>query len=301
MKLIISGASGLLGSRLTSYFEKAGASVLPISRVPSDLPSKSSVAWNPKTGWFDTEQMEGADAIIHLAGENVGDGLWTKAKKERILSSRIKGTEQIVNAISKLNKPPKILFSASATGFYGHSGSDRRDESLPSGNGFLASVCVAWENEANKVAAYGVRPVLLRFGVILDPAGGALKKMLLPFRLGLGGRIGNGSQLFPWIAAPEIPQIIETLIQSARPLSGPINMVAPQQVTNLGFTQALAAHLHRPAVFPLPEFAVKTIFGEMGEEMLLGSCRAVPSVLESLPYSFAYPTLETTFQSLLPR
>jgi uncharacterized protein (TIGR01777 family) len=301
MKLLISGASGLLGKRLTHHFETIGATVLPITRVTSDLPTKTSVAWNPTSGWLDTEQMEGAEAIIHLAGENVAEGRWSAAKKDRILSSRVVGTHQIVSAIAKLNAPPKILFNASGTGFYGHSEQELRDESHPAGKGFLASVCVAWEKEATKVATYGVRPILLRFGVILDPDGGALKKMLLPFRMGLGGRIGTGEQFFPWIAAPEIPQILETLILQAPNQVGPINMVAPQQVTNREFTQALASHLHRPAVIPVPEFAIRMLLGEMGEEMLLGSCRPVPKVLESIRYPFLHPTLESSFQSLLPR
>jgi uncharacterized protein len=301
MKLLISGASGLLGKRLTQHFETTGATVLPITRVSSDLPKEASVAWNPTSGWFDTDQMEHADAIIHLAGENVAEGRWSVAKKKRILSSRVTGTQQIVNAISKLERPPKILFNASGTGFYGDSDQEPRDESHPAGKGFLASVCVAWEKEATKVAGYGVRPILLRFGVILDPDGGALKKMLLPFRMGLGGRIGTGEQFFPWISAPEIPRILETLIHSSPNVVGPINMVAPQQVTNRDFTQALASYLRRPAVIPVPKFAIKMLFGEMGTEMLLGSCRPVPKVLESIPYSFLHPTLASTLKTLLPK
>jgi uncharacterized protein (TIGR01777 family) len=301
MKLLISGASGLLGKRLTRHFETSGATVLSITRVSSDLPTETSVAWNPTSGWLDTDQMEGADAIIHLAGENVAEGRWSVAKKKRILSSRVAGTQQIVSAIAKLETPPKILFNASATGFYGHSERELCDESHAAGKGFLASVCVAWEKEATKVAAYGVRPILLRFGVILDSDEGALKKMLLPFRIGLGGRLGTGEQFFPWIAAPEIPRILETLIHQTPDQAGPINMVTPQQVTNMEFTQALASHLHRPAVIPVPEFAIKMLLGEMGTEMLLGSCRAVPKVLESIQYPFLHPTLESTLQTLLPR
>ena len=301
MKLLISGASGLLGKRLTHYFEKTGATVLPITRVSSDLSTESSIAWNPTSGWLDIEQMEGANAIIHLAGENVAEGRWSNAKKNRIHSSRVVGTQQIVSAIGKLKSPPKIFFCASGTGFYGHSERELRDESHPTGKGFLASVCVAWEKEASKVTAYGTRPILLRFGVILDPDGGALKKMLLPFRMGLGGRIGSGNQFFPWIAAPEIPRILDTLIHSSPNLNGPINMVAPQQVTNLEFTHALASHLHRPTMIPFPEFAIKMLLGEMGTEMLLGSCRPVPKVLESIQYPFLHPTIKSTLQNLLPR
>ena len=301
MKILISGARGLLGKRLSCFFKDTGSTVLPITRVATDQAIDAGVAWNPQTAWFDRHSMENAEAVIHLAGENVGDGLWTKGKKERIFASRIEGTQQLVSAIAKLEHPPKTLFCASATGFYGYTGDLERLEHDAAGEGFLATVCAAWENEANKVAPLGTRPILLRFGVILDPAGGALKKMILPFRIGLGGRIGSGQQYFPWIAGPEIPHIIDALIHRYPDLTGPVNMVAPQSVTNAAFTQALASHLRRPALLPFPAFMVKTLFGKMGREMLLGSCRAIPSVLSKTDYSFAYPSLEATFDAILPK
>ncbi len=298
MKILISGASGLLGSQLKRFFKESGAQVFPITRVVANGSITNGVAWNPSTGWFDCQAMEGTDTVIHLAGENVATGPWTKRKKARIHSSRVQGTGQLVSAISQLKNPPKTFFCASATGFYGNTGEVECRETHTAGKGFLASVCVDWEREAQKARTDSTRVVLLRFGVILDPSGGALKKMLLPFRLGLGGRIGSGKQYFPWIAAPEIPRIIDSLIHHYPNLSGPVNMVAPQAVTNAIFTKTLARHLKRPALIPVPELAVKALFGEMGKEMFLGSCQAIPSALEQAGYSFAYPNLDATFQSL---
>ena len=298
MKMLVSGAGGLLGKRLCDYFRSQSAEVLPIVRVHPDQSSKIGVAWNPRSGWFDLNRMEAADIVIHLAGDNIAKGRWTSAKKERIRASRVDGTTQLVNALSRLQLPPRRFFCASAIGFYGNSGSQPRTETDAAGRGFLASVCVDWENATLPATAARIPTTLLRFGAILDPAGGALGKMLLPFRLGLGGRLGSGKQIFPWIAAPEIPQIIEFLAQQSSDASGPVNVVSPQIVTNGEFTRALAQHLRRPSWFSIPEFVIRSTFGEMGREMLLSGCPVLPQALVDKGYVFRYPTLDDCFKAI---
>lgn len=301
MKMLISGAGGLLGKRLCAYFRSQSASVFPIVRVHSDQSSETGAAWNPQSGWFDLNRMEEADIVIHLAGDNIAKDRWTPAKKKRIHASRVDGTTQLANALSCLRLPPRRFFCASAVGFYGHSESQPRTETDAAGKGFLASVCVDWENAIFPATAAGIPTTLLRFGAILDPAGGALGKMLIPFRLGLGGRLGSGKQFFPWIAAPEIPQIIKFLAQQPSTTSGPVNVVAPQIVTNGEFTRALARHLRRPSWFPVPEFVIRNAFGEMGREMLLSGCPVLPQALVEKGYVFRYPTLDACFKAVLPR
>lgn len=301
MKMLVSGAGGFLGKRLCDYFRSQSADVLPIMRVRSDQSSETGAAWNPRSGWFDLNRMEAADIVIHLAGDNIAEGRWTPAKKERIRASRVDGTTQLANALSRLQLPPRHFFCASAVGLYGNSESQPRTETDAAGKGFLASVCVDWENATIPATAARIPTTLLRFGAILDPAGGALGKMLLPFRLGLGGRLGSGKQSFPWIAAPEIQQIIEFLAQQPSIASGPINVVAPQIVTNGEFTRALAQHLRRPSWFPVPEFVIRSAFGEMGQEMLLSGCPVLPQALVEKGYVFRYPTLDDCFKAILPR
>lgn len=297
MKILISGSRGLVGKRLTQHFSEAGSTVVPITRTHTDEPLSDAVAWNPASGWFDTKAMEQADVVIHLAGDNIADGLWTRKKKQRITTSRIQGTAHLAEALSQLKSPPKTFFCASATGFYGTKVFDPATESSPPGKGFLAETCQAWETEALRVQERGIRTILLRFGVILDPAGGALKKMWLPFRLGLGGRIGKGRQYFPWIAAPEIPPILDFLIHKAPDAQGPINIVAPQAVTNAQFTQTLARYLHRPAVIPVPAILIRLALGEMGRETLLASGHIHPEKLTTLGYPFHYPQLTQALDS----
>ena len=298
MKRIISGASGFVGQLLVDAWRAQAVPVVPIQRVEHSEALREAVAWNVGTGWLDHAQLEGASVVVHLAGENVGSGRWTRRKKERIRGSRVDGTRQLVSALSRLKCPPSLFLCASATGFYGPSSEGSRNETHPSGEGFLASVCSAWETEAMRAAEAGIRTVLLRFGVILDPRKGALKKMLLPFRLGLGGCIGSGSQYMPWICSHEIPHAVEFLMQQ-QAISGPVNLVSPEPMTNQEFTRALARQLNRPALLPLPAFAVRLLFGEMGEETLLSSCRAEPMVLNDHAYPFRHPTLREALARLL--
>ena len=267
MKRIISGASGFVGQLLVDAWRAQAVPVVPIQRVEHSEALREAVAWNVGTGWLDHAQLEGASVVVHLAGENVGSGRWTRRKKERIRGSRVDGTRQLVSALSRLKCPPSLFLCASATGFYGPS-------------------------------SEGSRTVLLRFGVILDPRKGALKKMLLPFRLGLGGCIGSGSQYMPWICSHEIPHAVEFLMQQ-QAISGPVNLVSPEPMTNQEFTRALARQLNRPALLPLPAFAGRLLFGEMGEETLLSSWRAEPKVLTDHAYPFRHPTLREALARLL--
>lgn len=298
MKVLISGANGFLGKRLRDHFDHRGDSIFSIQRVSSNIRLDNAIAWNIENGWLDLAPMENADLLIHLAGENIF-GRWTAAKKARIRQSRLDGTAQLVEAISRLNHPPQILFSASASGFYGSCGNDFKKEHSPKGRGFLAELCADWEAAAGQAQRFGVRVLMLRLGVILDPTGGALKKMLLPFRLGFGGRFGKGDQYFPWIAAAEIPFIMDFLIREN--VCGPINLVAPDCITNADFTKALARHLARPARLPFPKRLAQILFGEMADETLLASCRAIPALLQSLNYSFRYPTLQKCLDKILPQ
>ncbi len=298
MKVLISGASGFLGRQLTAHFQSGGHTVLPIQRVRTPDPLPDAVAWHAASDWLDLSAMDGAEVVIHLAGENIANGRWTRAKRQRILNSRVNGTQQLVQALEQVSHRPKTFLCASATGYYGSSDEPRR-ESDPPGTDFLASVCVAWEDAARMATRLGIRTLSLRFGVILDPSGGALRKMRLPFQLGLGGRLGSGKQYFPWIAAPEIPLILDYLLECE--LSGPINFVAPQAVTNATFTRTLARHLHRPAVIPLPAFAIGMLFGEMGKATLLSSCQATPSALTEHGYPFRYPTLDDALATIWPK
>ena len=298
-KILISGAEGLIGRSLSEWFASRQAQVVPIRRVPADCPCAPAVAWNPATGWFDPEPMEDADLVIHLAGESVSAGRWTAARKRRIRDSRIQGTRQLVEAMTRLRRPPQKFFCASAVGLYGLSPEREYVETDPAGEGFLPTVAVEWEAAAMAAAQADIPTTLLRFGVVLDPAGGALGKMLPPFRWGLGGRIGDGRQYFPWIAGPEVPPIVEFLSDRSESVSGPINLVAPQPVTNAEFVRTLARCLNRPAWLPLPASVVRLLFGEMGQEMLLSGCRAKPQVLQDEGYRFRYPSLDSCLRAVL--
>lgn len=271
--------------------------MVPMARVGEDAPHPSGVAWNPATGWIDASALEGADVVVHLAGESLVSLRWTRAKKERILQSRVRGTQQVARAISSLETPPRLFLCASGVGYYPPSLTRTHREGDAPGEGFLSRTAVGWE-EAARLAG-NVPAVSLRFGVVLDPAGGALGSMLLPFRCGLGGRMGSGRQWFPWVAAPEVPLVVDHLIRLSPPPSGPVNVVAPHPVTNREFTRALAASLGRPAFLPAPAWAIRLALGEAGEQMLLASWRAEPSFLERSGYRFRYPDLPSCLDELL--
>jgi uncharacterized protein (TIGR01777 family) len=296
MHILVTGASGLIGSALVSSLTAAGYSVTRLVRRPPQSGEKAA-RWDPLTGFVDASSLEGVDGVVHLAGESI-DERWTAAKKVSIRDSRVKGTEVLCEALAQLASPPKILVSASAIGYYGDRGEEiLREESAP-GSGFLAEVCRAWEAATEPARQAGLRTVQLRFGVVLSPAGGALAKILPPFRLGLGGVLGSGRQYMSWIALDDAIGAIQQAIVTDN-LQGPTNAVAPEAVTNQEFTHTLGKILRRPTVVPLPAFAARLMFGEMADALLLASARVQPAKLLAVGYRFRYPTLAEALRHLL--
>ena len=307
--ILITGASGLIGSALVDFLRAQGHRVSTLKRLTENEARLSGEAyWCPETGEcrLGAEDLEGAgaesgiDVVIHLAGENAGDGRWSAAKKQRILQSRIDGARVLTEAILALERKPELVMMASAIGYYGDTGDRIADESSPPGAGFLSAICQRVEPIARPLDDAGVRMVQMRFGVVLSPAGGALARMMPPFKLGLGGRIGDGRQWFSWLTLPELAAMVAFVI--AEPgLKGPINFVSPGAVTNADFTQALAQALKRPALLPLPAPIVKLAFGEMGEQMLLGSLRVQARKLAEAGYRFRHDQLAAALAEVLGR
>lgn len=246
---------------------------------------------------FDERQLADVDVVVNLAGETIGRR-WTTARRRRIRDSRVAGTDAIVNAIGKTSTRTMTLINASAVGFYGNRGADPLDEKAPAGRGFLAEICRQWEASAKVATRYGARVVMMRTGVVLSPKGGALLAMLTPFRLCVGGRLGNGRQWMSWITLDDLVRGISWLIDHPE-ITGPVNMTAPNPVTNADFTRALGNALHRPTIIPVPSIALELIFGEMAEETLLASQRAVPSILLESGFVFASPTIEEALAKVL--
>ena len=299
LRVAITGASGLLGTALTASLTKNAHTVLPLVRDRARAKS-GAIYWDPERGELDAEALEGVDAVIHLAGEGVADGRWTDARKARILGSRTKGTGLIARALAGLAKRPRVLVSASAVGYYGDTGEREVDESAPRGEGFLAEVCEAWEAAAQPARDAGIRVVCPRIGVVLAQKGGALERMLPIFRLGAGGRIGNGRQGFPWIAIDDVVGAITFALHDDT-LSGPMNLAAPAHTSNADFTRALAAVLSRPAFLPVPGFALRAAFGGMADEALLQGQYARPAALLRHGYEFLYPDLAGALRHVLQR
>lgn len=295
MRIAISGTSGLVGSLLKRKAEARGHTCLPLVR--SRKSKQPGIYWNWREGAVEAHELEGVDCLVHLAGESIASGRWTEARKRSIKQSRIAGTRLLVDALADIENPPSTFLCASAIGFYGSRGSEVLDESSREGQGYLAEVCTAWENTANTAAAAGIRTVNLRIGMVLDPAGGALAKMLLPFKLGLGGRVGSGEQYISWITNEDLTDAIFHIIGDEN-LSGPVNMTAPHPVTNAEFTKSLGRALSRPTLLPLPAAAVRLLFGEMGEELLLISSRVRPAKLEQENFTFSHPTIDEAFRAL---
>lgn len=299
MKVLVSGASGLIGSALIPFLTTGGHQVVRLVRNGSTR-GAGTVRWDPEAGSIDSAALEGLDAVVHLAGENIAGGRWTAAKKASIHDSRIDGTKLLVGALIALRQPPKTLLAASAIGFYGNRDQDVVDEDSAPGAGFLADVCREWEAVAEPAAAHGIRVVNLRTGVVLAGNGGALATMLPPFKLGLGGPLGSGEQYMSWVALDDVVGAILHALTTTS-LSGPVNIVSPNPVTNRTFTKTLGQVLSRPAVVPVPAFAIKLLFGEMGEELLLASTRVEPHRLQQSEYPFRFPELEETLRHVLGR
>jgi len=297
MRVLLSGSSGLVGSALIPVLTGGGHQVVRLLRSePRD--AVSEVRWDPETGDIDAAGLKGVEAALHLAGESIAAGRWTAAKKARILESRIKGTRLLAEALAGLERRPKVFVSASAVGYYG----DRADEALTeesgSGSAFLSEVCRQWEGATEPAATAGIRVVNLRFGVMLSAIGGALPRLLTPFRLGVGGRLGSGNQYMSWIAIDDVVQVILHAL-STEALRGPVNAAAPQSVTNREFTKTMGRVLGRPTVFPLPAFAARLAFGQMADELLLCSQRVEPAKLLAGGYRFRFPELEGALRHLL--
>lgn len=297
MKVLVSGSSGLIGSTLIPFLTTGGHHVVRLVRS-TPRPGQAAVRWNPETGAIDSAALEGLDGVVHLAGENIAAGRWTAARKARIRDSRVRGTRLLSQALSTLDRPPKTLVCASAIGYYGDRGEERlREESGP-GQGFLATTCREWEAATELAAKNGVRVVNLRIGVVLTPAGGALARMLTPFRLGVGGKIGSGQQYMSWVALDDVVGAIHHALVTDS-LRGPVNAVAPNPVTNLEFTKTLGHVLSRPTILPVPAFAARLAFGEMADELLLASARVEPAQLRASNYQFRFPQLEGALRHLL--
>lgn len=296
MKVVVSGASGLVGSALMSRLSGAGHQTERLVRTAGG----DGIHWDPVAGQMDRSALENWDAVVHLAGENIANGRWTAKKKERIGQSRIAGTSLLCQTLAGLARPPRVLVSASAIGYYGDRGDEVLSEESPPGTGFLSDVCQQWEQATEPAGAKGIRVARLRFGVILSPAGGALKSMLPPFRLGLGGRLGNGRQFMSWLALDDAVNIIEHTLSSSG-LRGPVNAVSPQPVTNSEFTRVLGSVLSRPTIFPVPSLGVRILFGELADALLLASTRVIPARLQQAGFRFQYPELEAGLHHLLGR
>lgn len=297
MNIAVTGASGFIGSNLMPFLSAKGHTV---SRILRSNPEggKRDISWQPENGSWDTAYPDGLDGVVHLAGESIATEKWTEEKKNRIRDSRIRGTQLLCETISKLVNPPDVLVCASAIGFYGDRGEETLNEESPKGNGFLSDVCQGWE-EATKIADQkGIRVVNLRFGMVLSAKGGALAKMLTPFKMGTGGRLGSGDQYMSWAAIDDVVGTIHHAIITDT-LRGPVNVVAPQSVTNKVFTKTLGKVLKRPTMLPLPAFAARFIFGEMADELFLASVRAQPVKLINSGYQFLYPDLEGALRHLL--
>ena len=301
MKIAIGGSTGLVGSALVGFLTTGGHEVSRLSRSgPSFNDGTSNISWDPAKGTIDAVALEGTDAVVHLGGHNIAHGRWTNGMKRLIRDSRVNSTTLLSRTLAGLAKPPRVLVCASAIGFYGDRGQDVMTEDSEPGPSFLSETCREWEEATAAARDAGIRVVNLRIGVVLSPKGGALKKMLLPFKLGGGGVVGNGRQWMSWVCLDDLPRIILHAIQTES-LSGPVNATAPGTVDNREFTKTLGRVLKRPTVFPLPAFVVKLAFGEMGEELLLGSTRTVPNRLQESGYEFAYPELEPAMRHLLGR
>jgi uncharacterized protein len=302
MRITLTGATGLIGSRLTGALRGRGDDVTVLSRDPQRARAAlgvEAVAWDPLTGPAPVAALAATDAVVHLAGENVAQR-WTPAARHAILASRETGTRNLVAGLRQARAAgtgPGVLVSASAVGYYGPRGDERIDESVPAGDDFLARVCAVWEREANAASEAGLRVATVRTGVVLARDGGALAKMLLPFRLGIGGPVAGGAQYMPWIAADDLVALYLAAIDDER-YAGPVNGSAPEPVTNRAFSKALGRTLHRPAVAPIPGFAIGLLYGDMAQIVTTGQ-RAIPARATDLGFAFAHADLDAALAAAL--
>lgn len=299
MIVAVTGSSGFLGSALVSSLAAGGHRVIPLVRREV-RPGEDALRWDPVSGAIASPGPAMADAVVHLAGESIAGGRWTAAKKQRIRESRVDATRRLTDTLTRLAKPPAVLVCASAIGYYGNRGDEVLGEESRPGVGFLADVGREWEAASAAAIVRGIRVVTLRIGIVLSPAGGALAKMLTPFRLGLGGVIGGGAQWMSWIALDDVIGALRHALGTDA-LRGPVNAVAPAPVTNAEFTRTLGRVLRRPTLVPMPAFAARLALGEMADELLLSSQRVLPTRLLASGFAFGYPTLESALRHELGR
>lgn len=297
MKVVVTGSRGLVGSAFLSSLTAGGHQAVRLVRGHS---APGEFLWDPEKGSVDTQAFAGADAVVHLAGENIAAGRWTESRKLRIRDSRVGGTRVLAEAQARLERKPRVLVCASAIGFYGDRGDETLTEASSAGSGFLPEVCKEWEAASRPAAQAGIRVAQLRFGIVMTPKGGALQKMLLPFQMGAGGRLGSGRQWFSWVALDDVVGALHHAMLTEG-LAGPVNVVAPNPVTNAEFTKTLGRVLRRPTVAAVPAFAARALFGEMADALLLSGARVSPRRLLDTGYRFLYPDLEGALLHVLGR
>ncbi|MBI3831596.1 MAG: TIGR01777 family protein [Planctomycetes bacterium] len=298
MNVIVSGASGLVGAALVANLTSAKHRVSRLVRGKARA-GQDEIPWDPAQGVLDNALLEGSDGVVHLAGENIA-GRWTKAKKAAIRESRVSGTRLLAEALARMPQKPKVFVCASAIGFYGDRGNEALDEESAPGKSFLTDVCKEWEAAAEPARKAGIRVVFARLGVVLSAKGGALAKMLLPFKLCVGGVVGSGKQYWSWIDLEDVAGALRFALETES-LSGPVNLVAPNPATNREFTKALGKVLGRPTIFPMPAFVARIVLGEMADGLLLASARVAPKRLLASGYAFKYPELDASLRHALGR
>jgi uncharacterized protein (TIGR01777 family) len=303
MKVIVTGSGGLVGRAFVRSLLADGHTVTRLVRGGAQqfrAPGTAAVEWNPESGAIDAKELEGHDAAVHLAGEPVAEGRWDEAKKRRILESRVKGTRLIAETLAGLREKPRVLVSASAIGFYGDRGDEVMREESASGEGFLSEVCREWEKATLAASQAGVRVVHMRIGFVLSGEGGGLQKMLPPFKLGVGGKVGSGRQYISWITLEDLVRAIRRAIEDES-LRGPVNAVAPGAVTNEQFTKALGHVLGRPTIFPVPVFALRLAFGEVADAVMLASTRVEPARLKEAGFDFKDSEIDGALRHVLKK
>ena len=298
-KIIVSGATGLVGSELLPLLQAGDYGVSRLVREYSAVDG-GDVFWDPAAGELDTAALEGVEAVVHLAGENIAAGRWNNARKKRIRESRVDGTRLLCAKLAEMPTPPGVLICASAIGYNGERGDEELAEEAGAGEGFLPDVCREWEESTEAAVSAGIRVIRLRIGIVLSARGGALRKMLTPFKMGVGGKVGNGHQYMSWISLDDLAAAIVHCIENES-IRGAVNAVSPEPVTNKVFTKTLGKVLRRPTMFPLPVFAAKLAFGEMAEALLLCSSRVVPKALADSGFEFTHPELESALRHLLEK
>ena len=298
MKILVSGASGLVGHHLVPKLNEHGHDVFSLVRKTTQ--NEREILWHSEQGFIDSElkKIENFDAVVHLAGAGIADERWTKMRKRIIKESRTVGTRVLVENLARLNNPPKTFLSASAIGYYGHRGDEVLTENSLPGNDFLSNVCVEWEAAAQNAQTFGARVVKMRIGIVLTPAGGALKEMLGPFKMGVGGRVGSGKQFVSWIEIGDLIRAIEFALENEN-LQDAVNATAPNPVRNAEFAAILGHVLHRPSLVATPEFALRLMFGELADALLFSSARVIPTKLQGANFKFQFENIEDALRHLL--